>query len=370
MELFISDKNVEFSNACQIAAEYLNLLTQIKVSKSSEETKKFNNVSGDFHVFLKTDEGKIETSTINILEQICRKSNFHKALLGRDETESKQIHDFLANLNNLSNLVDANKYLESRTYVALDHITIGDIVLYSNLIGSIKKLSDKDKQTNSNLIRYGDFIQHIPVLGESLLKRDLTFNLNLEQKWNNLAEGPSQGNVDKKKNKREDKLKAKEEYFKKHEESKAQEGTTATPNISINTNVPEQKAKEEKKPKEDKKDKAQSQTQNQPKEEKKAEPKKEQKQQQAKKKEEDDVPAISKLDIRVGKIVKIVPNEESDKLYNEEIDIGNGEIRTIASGLKKRIPIEVLKDSMVIVLCNLKGRKLCNYFSHGMVRLI
>jgi|TARA_B110000285_G_C15067902_1_gene586224 methionyl-tRNA synthetase len=39
------------------------------------------------------------------------------------------------------------------------------------------------------------------------------------------------------------------------------------------------------------------------------------------------------LDIRVGKITKAWANPNSDKLYNEEIDMGNGEMRTIASGL-------------------------------------
>jgi tRNA-binding EMAP/Myf-like protein len=47
--------------------------------------------------------------------------------------------------------------------------------------------------------------------------------------------------------------------------------------------------------------------------------------------------------------------------------MGNGEIRKIASGLKGRIPIEELKDSLVIVLCNLKERNLKGWPSHGML---
>jgi len=39
------------------------------------------------------------------------------------------------------------------------------------------------------------------------------------------------------------------------------------------------------------------------------------------------------MDIRVGKIVGVVKNPKSEKLYNELVDIGNGEIREIASGL-------------------------------------
>jgi tRNA-binding EMAP/Myf-like protein len=46
------------------------------------------------------------------------------------------------------------------------------------------------------------------------------------------------------------------------------------------------------------------------------------------------------MDIRVGRIVEVCKNPNSDKLYNEKIDIGNGEIRCIASGLQKLVPLE------------------------------
>ncbi len=39
------------------------------------------------------------------------------------------------------------------------------------------------------------------------------------------------------------------------------------------------------------------------------------------------------MDMRVGKIIEVWKNPNSDKLYNEKIDIGHGEIRCIASGL-------------------------------------
>lgn len=41
----------------------------------------------------------------------------------------------------------------------------------------------------------------------------------------------------------------------------------------------------------------------------------------------------------MGKIIKVWANPESEKLYNEEVDIG-GEIRKIASGLQKLIPLD------------------------------
>jgi tRNA-binding EMAP/Myf-like protein len=42
---------------------------------------------------------------------------------------------------------------------------------------------------------------------------------------------------------------------------------------------------------------------------------------------------LSKIDFRVGKIVWVEKNPTSENLYNEKVDIGNGEIRTVASGL-------------------------------------
>lgn len=73
------------------------------------------------------------------------------------------------------------------------------------------------------------------------------------------------------------------------------------------------------------------------------------------------------MDFRVGKIIEVCKNPNSEKLYNEKVDIGNGEIRSIASGLQKLIPIEEMQGAMCVVLCNLKARKLADYMSHGMV---
>jgi len=73
------------------------------------------------------------------------------------------------------------------------------------------------------------------------------------------------------------------------------------------------------------------------------------------------------MDCRVGKIVEVWKHPESTKLYCEKIDIGNGEIRSIASGLQEFVPIEQMKDAMVVVLANLRPKKLAGFASHGMV---
>lgn len=79
------------------------------------------------------------------------------------------------------------------------------------------------------------------------------------------------------------------------------------------------------------------------------------------------VPDIAQMDIRVGKIVECWKHPDSDKLWCEKIDIGNGEIREIASGLQQFVPLATMQGATVVVLCNLKAKKLGGFPSHGMV---
>jgi aminoacyl tRNA synthase complex-interacting multifunctional protein 1 len=77
---------------------------------------------------------------------------------------------------------------------------------------------------------------------------------------------------------------------------------------------------------------------------------------------------VSALDIRVGKIVKAWPHPEAEKLYCEEIDVGEDQPRQIASGLRPfYASADELNGRRVIVLCNLKKRNLVGFPSHGMV---
>jgi aminoacyl tRNA synthase complex-interacting multifunctional protein 1 len=76
---------------------------------------------------------------------------------------------------------------------------------------------------------------------------------------------------------------------------------------------------------------------------------------------------VSALDIRVGKIVKAWHHPESEKLFCEEIDLGEEKPRQIASGLRAFYKTEELEGRRVLVLCNLKSRKLVGFPSHGMV---
>jgi tRNA-binding EMAP/Myf-like protein len=69
---------------------------------------------------------------------------------------------------------------------------------------------------------------------------------------------------------------------------------------------------------------------------------------------------ISRLDIRVGRIIKIDRHPDAESLYVEHIDLGEGPekpYRVVVSGLVKYYPIEQLQNRLVTVLCNLKPSK-------------
>jgi aminoacyl tRNA synthase complex-interacting multifunctional protein 1 len=77
---------------------------------------------------------------------------------------------------------------------------------------------------------------------------------------------------------------------------------------------------------------------------------------------------ISKLDIRVGIITTAWEHEDAEKLFCEEIDIGEEQgPRRIASGLRAYYTVDDLPGRRVLVVSNLKARKLAGFESYGMV---
>jgi aminoacyl tRNA synthase complex-interacting multifunctional protein 1 len=80
-----------------------------------------------------------------------------------------------------------------------------------------------------------------------------------------------------------------------------------------------------------------------------------------------DQPDICKLEFKVGVIVKVWTHPEADKLYCEEIDVGEDEPRQIASGLRPHYTQEQMLGQRLLVMSNLKPKKLVGFKSHGMV---
>ena len=81
-----------------------------------------------------------------------------------------------------------------------------------------------------------------------------------------------------------------------------------------------------------------------------------------------EVSELSRLEIRVGKIVEVSKHPEADSLYVEKVDVGEAEgPRTIVSGLVAYCTSEQLLNRNVVVLCNLKPRPLKGITSFGML---
>ena len=79
------------------------------------------------------------------------------------------------------------------------------------------------------------------------------------------------------------------------------------------------------------------------------------------------VEPIDEIELRVGHINRCWTHPEADKLYCEEIDVGEEEPRQIASGLRPHYTQEEMEGRKVIVVCNLKAKNLVGFKSHGMV---
>ena len=76
-----------------------------------------------------------------------------------------------------------------------------------------------------------------------------------------------------------------------------------------------------------------------------------------------------KLDLRVGKIVKIEEHPNADKLFVMKVDLGEGKgnERTIVAGLKGYYKKEELKGKRAIFVANLEPAKLRGVESNGMI---
>lgn len=75
----------------------------------------------------------------------------------------------------------------------------------------------------------------------------------------------------------------------------------------------------------------------------------------------------SRLDLRVGKIISAEMHPDADTLYLEKVDVGEEEPRTVISGLAGSVPLEEMRERMVVMLCNLKPQKMRGIESQAMV---
>jgi methionine--tRNA ligase beta chain len=302
--------------------------------------------------------GEIIQGEAVLSEQIARIAGVFEILFGLNQDVIDSHFEFFKNYRENTKTPKAaleflNKHLLKRTFCNGSHITVSDLYAYAEIVGLIATLPDQEKWTYNNIIRWADHMQNLPGLKEKIRECRLKISLPYEPLFLESEEAKPVSEV--KKDKKDAKREAKEAFLAKG----GQIGDKKKENNPTEKKVENIEIQPESKPNTTKENIKTEKPKNDQKGAKNASSK-------PKDPLEDAHPA-SKLDIRVGKVVSIHVNEKSEKLYNEEIDIGNGEIRKIASGLKGRVDINDLKDSLVIVLANLKPRTLCDWPSHGMI---
>ena len=71
--------------------------------------------------------------------------------------------------------------------------------------------------------------------------------------------------------------------------------------------------------------------------------------------------------LTIGIIKKCWNHPDSEKLLCEEIDVGEENVRSVASGLRAHYKAEEMEGRKVVVVCNLKDAKMGGFKSQGMV---
>ena len=334
MQVYLEDDISNFKTRfLQLLCGYLeveerNIGKLIYVNAKTKESLTFPGLPFYIPNPICSSEKATHTDELEIAKAIARESQTEGFLYGLNSEEKKQSNDFLVHIvNDLKYdvkklLPELNENLKFSTFINDKYsISICDLFCFSLLIADFNKEIDEVKLKYSNVSRWANYIENLYGISNVCKKIGLWFNLPFVPLFLDFTEFEKKD--EKKENKKEDKKDDKKE-----------------------------EKKEDKK--EDKKEEGDNK-------------KKEKKEKNKKNEKKDDLHPMSKVDIRVGKVVSIEPNPEGDKLYNEEIDIGNGEIRKIASGLRGRVDINDLKDSLVVVIANLKKRNLKGWPSHGMI---
>ena len=333
MQVYLEDDLENFKTRfIQLVCGYLEIEERNlgKIIYANEKTKEAFSFPGlPFYIPKPTctTEKSLHSNELEVAKAIARESKSDGFLYGISNEEKAQNDKFLEHIVKDLNydvkklLPELNENLKFSTFIN-DKYSLGicDLFCFSLIISEFNKESDEEKIKFANVSRWANYIENLHGILYVCKKIGLWFNLpytpfllDLSKFETNKPEGQKEGKKEEQEDKKEEKGEKKEE----HKDKKKEKG--------------------------------------------------EKKKEKGEKKEEELYQLMSKVDIRVGKVVGIEPNPKGDKLYNEQIDFGNGEIRKISSGLRGLVEMDDLKDSLVVCILNLKERKLMEYPSHGMI---
>ncbi|KAI8339928.1 hypothetical protein BC941DRAFT_493587 [Chlamydoabsidia padenii] len=286
-------------------------------------------------VYLEVDSKRID-GVATIIKYIVSQSL--PSLLGEDKLEQTLVEDWLAFIvlslrsaakkDVIANMEGKlNTHLNFNTFFVANRLTIVDVVIFGILHAYTRNMK---VASMPNVMRWFDLIQELVIKKNNLVTEFPLVSINLDDVPEPVAPKDTKKDdkkADKKDTKKDDK-KADKKDAKKDDKKTATDGGPKDG---------KKKEKKEKKP--------------------------------AAAPVESDQPVVSRLDIRVGYIRSCKKHEGADSLYVEEIDLGDGEgeYRTIVSGLVKWYPLEEMQNRWVICLTNLKPASMRGIKSHGMV---
>ncbi|KAI0335930.1 nucleic acid-binding protein [Cubamyces sp. BRFM 1775] len=272
---------------------------------------------------------------------------------GRSEKDKAEVAEWIdkvaqGEVAKPDNFKDLETTLVPRTYIVSNYFTAADAALYGALHPALSQLQPAQYYSHPAITRYFDHIQHYPSVrkaAEPLAPAFSVVQFDLEN-------APHQ--------------ERKAEPPKKKEKTKAAPAAPEgeAPAAAVKADKAEKKAK-----KAEEGDKAAEQGQKEGKAQKKEKKAKEPKPQEDKKKAEDaGEPVPSMIDLRVGRIVDIKKHPDADGLYVEQIDFAEETgPRTVVSGLVHYIPIEDMRDKILVGVCNLKPANMRGVKSFAMV---
>ncbi|EGG12244.1 uncharacterized protein MELLADRAFT_41772 [Melampsora larici-populina 98AG31] len=233
-------------------------------------------------------------------------------------------------------LKELDSYLQSRTFMIGKGLTAIDLVVFTKLHSYIKGSVQTDLTNHPSITRHFDFIQNYPSVQTAIQTTTLSkIPINVED----VPEIPRpQVPPPIKKDKKETKV---NENGSKGSTSEV--SSKPTPNVSGEGNQSSKKKEKEKKKDEGKKAAGSTAV------------------------VVEGPPMPHMIDMRVGKIVHVEKHPDADSLYVEKIDFGEPELRTVVSGLVNYIPIEEMKDKVLVGICNLKPANMRGVKSFAMV---
>ncbi|XP_060946039.1 aminoacyl tRNA synthase complex-interacting multifunctional protein 1-like [Limanda limanda] len=76
---------------------------------------------------------------------------------------------------------------------------------------------------------------------------------------------------------------------------------------------------------------------------------------------------VSRLDLRVGRILTVLQPSETESVCVKQVDVGEAAPRTVVSELAHHIPVDQMQNRMAVLLCNLRPAEMGGVVSQAMV---